>query len=228
LALSSGSSRGNGTRALPPNMLLQPPVTRLQAGARRRAGSRQRLNSGVRRTLGRKAARMIPFTTAITMASGVLMASIAVAQDAAPAKWRWLEQCSTPYRTHFTVRLDGEPLLDTDLPVCHLVDAARPVGLKAKLIRFHFKTDLKIFGDEYAELGVQDVEGNVWEAGGDPTDIVFGLSFTASQRILLNTLHVAYANKTAAFDQAMGLQSVSTGFTKADTAAASRRRRTRG
>ena len=34
-----------------PNLPLQPPVTRLQVGAARRAGSRQRLNGGVRRHL---------------------------------------------------------------------------------------------------------------------------------------------------------------------------------
>jgi hypothetical protein len=118
-----------------------------------------------------------------------------------------------------------EPVLfASPVPLCHMPDSALVIPKDQKTLIFHFTADPAIFGDEFKHLGRQRVEWNVWEAGGDPGDIILGLSFSAGNRSLLNTLHVAYADKEGVFDQAEGLRSRTSPFEPVPVAPPLRRR----
>jgi hypothetical protein len=55
---------------------------------------------------------------------------------------------------------------------------------------FHFKGG-HTFQDKYHTVRTETVEGNIWRAGTDGGAILFGLSFSSRNQILLSTIHIA-------------------------------------
>ncbi|MBZ5782256.1 hypothetical protein, partial [Klebsiella aerogenes] len=44
---------------------------------------------------------------------------------------------------------------------------------------------------EYHTTSTQTIEGNIWQAGADPGDLILGVSFATKNQVLLNTIHIA-------------------------------------
>lgn len=154
----------------------------------------------------------------------------AAAEESAPSKWRWFRDCAEPLTTRLFVSLHGRSLFDATLPLCHVPDTSPSSTGKPRILRFFFTADASVFGEEFKHLGIRRIEGNVWEAGGDPDDIILGLSFEAGEQILLNTLHIASCLQPSSLDQATGLVSRTSAFmraTKRGVALSERRRTTR-
>ena len=59
---------------------------------------------------------------------------------------------------------------------------------------FHFAGGHSFKG-EYRTRSADSIEGDIWEAGGDPDDLILGISFDTGKQVLLNTLHVARPEK---------------------------------
>jgi len=49
------------------------------------------------------------------------------------------------------------------------------------------------------------IEGNIWQAGADPGVILFGVSFSTKEQVLLNTIHIAEPSKESASEIDRGL-----------------------
>ncbi len=74
-----------------------------------------------------------------------------------------------------------------------------------KIIRFSFRGRAALFGKEFRALGTQEIEGNIWRAGGELDAFLLGVSFATTDRVLLNSIHVAEAKKASRTTLAGGL-----------------------
>lgn len=55
-----------------------------------------------------------------------------------------------------------------------------------------------VFDGEFRTSRSESIEGNIWEAGTDPGIILFGVSFMTKKQLLLNTIHIAKADRASA------------------------------
>jgi hypothetical protein len=88
------------------------------------------------------------------------------------------------------VLLSGNVIHRSSFPICSITDRSEEVDNQQKIVAFSFKGGY-VFQSEYHTARTQTIEGNIWQAGADPGAILFGISFTSQNQILLNTIHVA-------------------------------------
>jgi hypothetical protein len=110
------------------------------------------------------------------------------------AVWFWFGDClnGTPMGVRITV--EGQNVYHSTFRACRMerVDANTE---KEKRIRvFHFPGG-HTFQDTYRTNEGEKIEGNIWQAGADPDDILLGVSFVAHGQILLNTIHIVQPGK---------------------------------
>lgn len=111
----------------------------------------------------------------------------------------WFGNCDNPKRIAIEVQLDGATISKFVVPVCKLPRTAEDAQ---KLLKFTVtETHRSLFGEPKG----QQLEGNIWEAGGDPDDLLLGVSFTADNRIWLNSIAIVYPNKRSRSELATGL-----------------------
>jgi hypothetical protein len=126
------------------------------------------------------------------------------------------------------IRLGGRVLFTQPLRLCRIPESAYEPGDGERVAVFKFKADATTFGEEHRHLGIRTIEGNVWQAGVNSSDIILGISFVTGNQILLNTLHVANAQAASQYELAAGLTSETTLFKpeRAPSGQPSQRRRT--
>ena len=103
------------------------------------------------------------------------------------AVWHMSQQCRTADSIRIEVRLNGTALFSAPVGVCL---AARGEGPKEDVLAFKFRARPSLFGRRFRSRGAQEIEGNIWKAGGENDGMILGVSFM-TDRVLLNTLHVA-------------------------------------
>ncbi len=104
-----------------------------------------------------------------------------------------------------TVQLDRRPVYSGAFPICRMRRKDIPDESPQKILAFTFRTRAGIFGSEFGPMGSQELEGNIWRAGGDPDAILLGVSFATPDRILLNSVHVGRPNQVSRSVLAKGL-----------------------
>jgi hypothetical protein len=98
-----------------------------------------------------------------------------------------------------TVRLDHKVLYRGVLSICH--------GSRDEedgRVEFHFAGG-HTFQGEYHTRSTDSIEGDIWQASGDPDALILGISFDAGKQILLNRLHVAKPEKKTSTELDQGL-----------------------
>lgn len=107
--------------------------------------------------------------------------------------WHWFDPCNDSKTLTIEITLNNKTLYKSSVPICRLRRGDIPIDREEKRLAFTLnkKEKVSLFG-EPAEARV---EGNIWKAGGDPDDIILGVSFTTKERIWLNTLHLAFPKK---------------------------------
>jgi hypothetical protein len=125
----------------------------------------------------------------------LLCSSVAYSQESASEElvWHWFGSCNHAKTMTVDVVLGGKRLFKSAFPICVIDRSDNQSGHDN--LRFLFKAPARIFGDEFASLGAPELEGSIWEAGGERDAILLGVSFKTKGRILLNTIHVASTNK---------------------------------
>ena len=104
------------------------------------------------------------------------------------------------------MRFKGKEILATSFPACSMPFDEIPVESPQKILTFKFRARASRFGNEFRIPGVQQIGGNIWRAGGEPDGLLLGVSsFSTADRILLNTLHFAAAQKRTESGLADGL-----------------------
>jgi hypothetical protein len=104
--------------------------------------------------------------------------------------WTWFGNCADKSYMRLEVLLRGKVIHRSSFPVCPITDLSQEVGGQQKTVAFSFKGG-HVFQGEYHTAMTQTIEGNIWQAGTDPGAILFGVSFSSQNQILLNTIHVA-------------------------------------
>jgi hypothetical protein len=61
-------------------------------------------------------------------------------------------------------------------------------------VEFHFSGG-RTFQGKYRTRTTDSIEGDIWQAGGEPDALILGISFDTGKQILLNTLHIANPGK---------------------------------
>ena len=111
----------------------------------------------------------------------------------ATGTWHWFESCGGKNNLGLVVLLDGKAVYRSRFPVCRN-NGPTPTAEERKLV-FHFKGG-RVFQGEYRTLPTQTIEANIWQAGADPNALLLGVTFV-SDRVLLNTIHVAKPDSTS-------------------------------
>ncbi len=114
--------------------------------------------------------------------------------------WHWFVDRQRADTLHLQVRFKGNPIYDTSFAVSRMRRGDIRSEHPQRILKFFFNAPFGVFGNEFRSLGSGRVEGNIWEAGRDPSDILLGVSFVNDRRILFNTLHIAYAYKASRTD----------------------------
>ncbi len=91
------------------------------------------------------------------------------------------------------VTVDGRSVFKSSFPICKTIQApARGRNGNQKILVFKFKGG-RMFQGEYRTTDTETIEGNIWQAGADPDDLILGVSFVSKKQnqILLNTIQIA-------------------------------------
>jgi hypothetical protein len=113
--------------------------------------------------------------------------------SAATGAWHWFESCGGTKNLGVIVLLDGKAVYHSRFPVCRN-NGPTPTAEQRKIV-FHFKGG-RVFQGDYGTLPTQTIQANIWQAGADQDALVLGVTFV-SDRVLLNTIHVAKPDGTS-------------------------------
>jgi len=89
--------------------------------------------------------------------------------------------------------LSGKSIYRSTFTICPISDRSKEVD---KRIVFSFKGG-HVFQGEHRTSPTQTIEGNIWQAGTDPGVILLGISFSAENQVLLNSVHIAKPGKAS-------------------------------
>jgi hypothetical protein len=134
----------------------------------------------------------------IAASIAILMPSLAGSQDSPPQAqriWFWFGDCPDGKLMGVQVLLDGRTIYSNRFWMCLLqpsdVNSQRELDLRQT---FYFRGG-HTFQGKYRTTPSEQIEGDIWEASSDPSQIVFGVSFKDDQQALLNTTHPAKPGK---------------------------------
>ena len=127
----------------------------------------------------------------------ILVAPTHASQDS--PVWFWFATCGGPAMT-LEVRFDNSLIQKTSFPVCRALRNSLASQGQAGRIEFSFSPRRVILwsgyrdGTERSQAG-QALEFNLWQAGADSGALTLGITVTAPDRILMNTVHIAHSDK---------------------------------
>lgn len=109
--------------------------------------------------------------------------------------WHWFSTCASADSLILDVQVDGNPVYSSTFAICHMRRTEIKPEPQERLLTFRFDAAPRRFGAQYRASDPEPIVGNVWEAGRKGDAIVLGVSFATSERVLLNTRHVARADR---------------------------------
>jgi hypothetical protein len=104
--------------------------------------------------------------------------------------WFWSGACPKGKRTGVEILVEGKAVYRSSFRACRLERTDAVAKNEGGTRVFHFSGGHD-FQNTYPTTKRESIEGNLWQAGADTDDILLGVSFTAHNQILLNTIHVA-------------------------------------
>ncbi|MGA3345185.1 MAG: hypothetical protein ABSC76_09990 [Terracidiphilus sp.] len=134
----------------------------------------------------------------------VLVAAPAIAQPSSVAVnsdevWTWSKRCNHDHKLGVEIRLSGKVLYRGVLPICRGSRDAEDGRAE-----FHFAGG-HAFQGEYSTRTTDSIEGDIWQAGGEPDVLILGISFDTGKQILLNTIHIARPGRQTSSEVDKGL-----------------------
>jgi hypothetical protein len=152
--------------------------------------------------------RMNLYRAAFLVITAIVCTNAVIARDSEPA-WYWFASCGGSEMT-IEAQLDGVTISRTIFPICHTLRDSIPIREPQKTIEFSFRPKRSIvwtgYRDENDETKANKlINGSFWQAGADPDALLIGVSFIASDRILMNTIHISHTVKRESSEIARGL-----------------------
>ena len=153
---------------------------------------------------------MVYFRREVFQIAALIMAVVSPTAVSGPTRlstpdevvWHWFSACSKGKKVELQVLLDGKAVYGSSFSACSMRRAEITPEPKQRILAFVLPKG------GHRRLGVHtalEIEGNVWEAGGDPDAILLGVSFATKDRILLNAIHVVNMLGASQSDLAPGL-----------------------
>ncbi len=99
--------------------------------------------------------------------------------------WTWSKRCNGDHRLGVTIRLDRKVLYRGVLNICRGSRDAEDGQAELHFAGGH------TFQSQYHTSPNESIEGDIWEAGGDPNFLILGIAFFNDKQILLNTVDIA-------------------------------------
>src|ERR1700674_3271862 len=134
--------------------------------------------------------RLLRYVVALAFA---LMPGSVTAQAPTSARdevvWHWVGTCGRSDSLASNVSLDGKPVYTSTFPICRQRRADIKPDRQQRLLQFRFAGVPRRFGVRSRAAGIQLIEGNVWETGGERHAILLGVSLAAGDQVLMN-LHL--------------------------------------
>jgi len=128
------------------------------------------------------------------MALALLMICTAVScqQDRAQPHrlWFWFGDCPNPKQMQVEIVIDGHTVYRSRFHACRLARSQHVDEAQQKTIDRFFFSGGHTFQGEYHTSKSDKIEGDIWEAGADQSDILLGVSFATRDQILLNTIDI--------------------------------------
>ncbi len=114
--------------------------------------------------------------------------------------WRWFATCARPNMMALEVRVEGRPVYQTSFWMCRENADGEFTRQGNPIIVFRFKAGREIVWAGYKENddrtdATQEIEGNIWEAGGATFGLLLGASFESDDTRLMNMIIFAEAQK---------------------------------
>lgn len=123
------------------------------------------------------------FTQAAAAAVGTDIATV----GADEVVWHWYAQCTDARPVKVEVTLNGKLEYQTSFEVCHMPRSSIVPDSPQRILQFNLRSKARsLFGERKGE----NLEGSIWEAGEDQSDLVLGVSFADNKRVWCNTLHI--------------------------------------
>ena len=115
--------------------------------------------------------------------------------------WIWSNRCHGDHKLRIKIRLENKVLYNGTIAICR--GSRNEEDGRAE---FHFAGGYTFQGAHHTR-STESIEGNMWEAGGDPDDLILGIMFFRGKREeeLLNTLHIARPDKETTSELDKGL-----------------------
>ena len=110
-------------------------------------------------------------------------------------EWYWSDICEQKHTLVIEVLLASKAEYRWSVSICQLDSAP---SKRHPTVVFDFRGG-QVFKGEYRTTGRDTIEGNIWQAGADADDLLFGLSFVnkSKNQVLLNTVHIAYPDRAS-------------------------------
>ena len=134
-----------------------------------------------------------------------LLLVIATSMSALPEEslWQWSEKCGGNNAMELEVLVDGITIYRSSIPICRMSNRAGTSESHTEAISYYFRGG-HVFG-EYHTVRTQTIEGNVWQAGSDPDELLLGISFSTKKQVLLNTIHIAKPGRVSSSEVDRGI-----------------------
>ena len=144
---------------------------------------------------------------------GIVLAAGPQATPQEGPVWSWFAACGGPAMA-IEVQLDGATVFMAEFPVCR-ADRESVVGQGQRIgrIRFSLTPVRPIVWEGYRDArditkAGQVLDGDLWQAGADPDDLLIGVSFSDGHAIYMNTIHIAHPTRPDESEIAGGLKVV--------------------
>jgi hypothetical protein len=146
----------------------------------------------------------------IMAATGIVICyfALAVSANAAelPARdnavWHWFGTCADEKSMSLEISLNRKSIFKSSFPICKMRRSKVASGLTPRHLTFSLANENRSY---FGEAKGETLEGNIWESGTDPDDIILGLSIETKTQTWLHTLLVVEPDKPSRFLLGKGL-----------------------
>jgi hypothetical protein len=118
------------------------------------------------------------------------------------AVWHWFSTCANEKTLSIEITLGKKSIFKSSFPLCKMRRTKIKPGLVPKHLAFSLENKKRSY---FGEVKGEMLEGNIWESGAEPDNIVLGLTFETKTQTWLHTLLVVEPDKPSRFLLGKGL-----------------------
>jgi hypothetical protein len=104
--------------------------------------------------------------------------------------WFWFGDCPNPKQMQVEIVVDGQTVYRSKAHACRIARSQEVNEAEQKTVYQFYFSGGHTFQDKYHTSRNDKIEGDIWEAGADPDDILLGVSFATRNQVLLNATHI--------------------------------------